>query len=291
MRRLLAEPLMDAMDTGGGGGATSGSTGGSGGDTGVSAPQATALTKDSLIHPEGFDKPITYGEWQARFVDKSQYTQVTQQQAAREKQWTDYTANLQQQLQQRQGAQQPAQPQANGFQQELEALSGKSYVSGAEAAALMKRVVEQGITPLANSIQQRDAVIKLLYSKLQNVDQTVGGLAKGTSQAEQKALYQSAKQNAALPDDPVVQDFMEDIYLSHEGKDLNTEFPNMVKARWSALVKAVREWDRAQAAKVRQGGLGRGGAATPGKPAKKGFESAEDIAKAWFPLMNMGDAT
>lgn len=295
LRFLSFEPFSDAMDTGGGGGGapTGGNPAPSGGAGGgaQATPTPIALTKDSLIHPEGFEKPITYGEWQSRYVDKSQYTQVTQQQAAREKQWQDYVAGIQQQLN-RQSQQPPqGQPQGGGFAQELEALSGKSYVSGAEAAQLVQKLVQHGINPLNQRLQQRDEVIKLLYNKLQGVDQTVGGLAQGTTQAATKALYQSAKQFASLPDDPVVEDFMQDIYLSHEGKDLNQEFPNMVKTRWMSLVKAVREWDKAQAAKARQGGIGRGGNATPGKPAKRGFETAEDIAKAWFPLMNQGNDT
>lgn len=296
-RYLNLMSLADGEDLGGGGGG-GGSFGGGGGapaDAGGETPSAVSLADDTLVSVPGSDKPIKFGEWRNRYVDKADFTRTTQQYAAREKAWQDYANQIKQQYEERLKSVTPAQPQGqNSFEAELNALASREYVDGKTAAGLVQRIIQQGLAPLAGELKKRDQLIGLLYNKLEGVEGSVQGLTGRTSQADFQSKLEAAAKSAALPSKPVIQEFLQDIYLSHEGKDLDSEFPNMVKQRWSELVQAVREWDKEQADDAKRRALGiptRGGAATPSKPARKGFETAEDIAKTWFPILRGGSDT
>lgn len=287
---ISTTPLMDAPGDGfGGGPANAGPTNGAPAvDT---APQPISLTDDSLITVDGQKEPVKYGEWKNRFVDKSQYTKVTQDRAAREKQWADHLAAVKADYESRLKQTSPNAPVggASQFDQELQQLANATYVDGKTAASLVSRLVKDGIGGLAESIKQRDQVIALLYKKLEGVGSQVSEFKSSASKEALNGLYTQVRADVQLPNDPVIKEFLEDIYWSHTGNDLNQEFPKMVRERWSQLVAAVRAWDKANAAKQRTEGLpGRGGAATPSKPVKRGFQSAEDIAKEWFPLIREG---
>lgn len=285
---LISLPYYDAMDTLGAapGGAENG---GGSVDTGASAP--VKMTADTMFDP-GDGTPVKWGDYSKRYVDKAEFTRTTQGYAAREKQYRDQIAAAQREAQ---SARQPVSPQGpTEFERDMAALQDAPYVNGKQAAAIVNKLVQNGIAPLANGLKQRDEVIKLLYQKLQGMDQTVSGLRGKATDGEIQSVLSGARDSAKLPNKPVIDEFLKDVYYSHEGADLHKEFGTMVRQRWTDLVAAVREWDREQATAARAAGAGlpgRGGGATPGKPLKRGFESPEDIAKAWFPSFRDGDAT
>lgn len=285
----------DVAGAGGGGGGFGGGGNEPAADPNTAAP--ITFTKDTSFIPEGQKDPVKWGDWQAKYVDKSEFTKATQLAADRDRQWRAAYDDLQKRYQtaQQSGQPQPNAPQKGAFDEELNALSNATYVDGKTAAGLVKRLVTEGIGGLATSIKQRDQVIKLLYDQLQGVQTQVGSIKNASTEEARKGLYQSVRSSLKLPQDDVIQDFLEDVYLSHVGEDLNTEFPNLVSKRWTALVNAVRQYDKGQADEARRTAsstFGRGGNATPGAPAKKkGFESPEDIAKAWFPIMSRGSDT
>lgn len=280
----------DAMDVGGGGGGGPVDAGGGGG-----APiQPVTVTDDSVLQFPGAKEPVKYSDWQKQYVGKSEYTKATQEAARLRAENARLTTAQQAAAQVRQTPLQ-GQPQPSAFQQQLAALENAPYVDGKTAAALAMSIVNQGIAPLAQELQKRDAVIGLLAKKLQGLDGTVTGLSGRSSATDMAQKFSQVRSSVGLPEAPVINDFVQDIYYSHEGEDLEREFPNMVKQRWNDLVAAVRSWDkqRAQDARTARLGIpGRGGNGTPGSPAKRPFESAEDIAKTWFPMISgQADAT
>lgn len=290
LTRLLLTPLSDEMGGGGSGGGLigagitsstpstpSGTNVGTSGSGGTPAP--ISLSDDSYVNIPGQKDPIKFSDWKARFVDKGDFTRTTQQYATREKQ---YQAELQRLRDSAARAQQnpPAQG-GNPLADRLKALGEQPYVDGKAAVQIVTDLYQTAIGPLAEAIKQRDQALALMYKKLQGIETTAQTLSSRTSAGDFKSLLSQTKQSVGLPDDPAVEEFLQDVYLSHEGSDLNREFPNMVRARFEALAKVVRALDKKAAQDARQRAVGiptRGGSATPGQPLRQGHRSAAERA-------------
>lgn len=273
-------PYFDAMDTGSGGGAAPGGAGGAGGTGGSST--VYDLTADSMVRIPGEKEPVKWGDYSSRYVPKSEYTKTTQSYSQQIQQRDQQLQQLQQRIQQAQSAQ--AQPQANPIGQTLQALMDKPYVTGREAATLVAQVLQNGIQPLQSALQQRDQLLTLLWQRLQAVDGIATNLNTQTRDQQFKQKLAGWKKDLELPDDPDVDEFLQDVYLSHEGNDLDQEFPAMVKARWGALQRIInaannKKVDEARAARFNPALKRGGGNATPGKPLRSsGFKDAKQIA-------------
>jgi hypothetical protein len=244
----------------------------------------------------GSDKPVKYSDFINGFVPKSDFTRAQQRIAAEKTQ-------LQQQLQAQeqrftQAAQQilarlgqggqagNAQADPNSIEGMLAQLESAPYVDGPTAAKLMRGMVQQNVLPLAQALQQRDQALRILFQRLQQLDGTVGSLANRTGNEDFTGKIARVRGDLQLPDDPQVNELLQDIYLSHEGNDLDQEFPNMVKTRFDALRQVVRAMDRqeAETARANRIGLpGRGGAASPGRPLRRGFQTPQQIADDLWP--------
>lgn len=298
----ITEPLYDAMDTGGGGGSllSDGSTStdgqaapgfGSSNDDG--GGNAIELSDDTLIRVKGSDKPVKYSEYiKNGFVAKSDFTRAQQAKAQEAQAARQQLAEAQTRLtafeQRQQGN---AQPQANPIGDLVKSLEGKPYLSGSEAAGLVKQVWEGGVMKLAGAITQRDEVIKLLYNRVMQIDKGVTGLRGQSQEQGLQARFAQVKSELNLPNTPEVDEFIQDVYYSHEGEDLDAELPNMVRARWTALQNLIRTESQKQVRNARTSvlapGGARGGNATPsnGLRNKTSRMDARQLADEMWPLL------
>jgi len=266
-----------------------------GAGTGTPGSDAVALSPESYIRVPGQDRPVKYSDFINGYVSKADFTRAQQRIAAERdaaqksaKDTEAKFANAARQVLARlgQGGQGNAQPAPNSLQAVLGQLEAQPYVDGPTAAGLFRNLIESNVLPLANAIKQRDQVLDLLYKRLQALDGNVSTLRNRTTNEEFMGRLAKVRGELALPEDPVVGEFLQDIYLSYEGEDLDQEFPRMAKERFDALRTLFREMDRREADEARNARVGipgKGGAATPGKPLRRGFLSPAQIADELWP--------
>ena len=240
------------------------------------------------------------GTWpkdvQAEFTKKSQaladerrqfqtQQQEWQQQQQRQQQQMQHYA---QQLQQQQGTQ-GQQNQA----QLLDQLRGMSYLDGPTAAQLMERIINEGINPLNTAIQQRDQALTRMYQEYKSLKEGLGKQTSKSAEAELSSRFHKVRDEQGLPDEPSVNQYLQDVYYSHEGNDLDTEYPGLVRERIDTMRKAFRDMDRkaAAAAKEKSPFPGKGGEVsfTDGKTG--GYKSPQDRADELWPMINPGTPT
>ena len=299
LTQWLLHPFMETPGDGGGGGSAGGGgdlgSGGLGGDGGgAPTPQHIEISADSYIKAPGSDKPVKYSDYINGFVPKADFTRAQQKAAAeiqqRERALQDQEARFRssasQIWQKLQGGQPGQGAPANSFDSALAQLETSPYVDGKTAAGLMRTMLDQNVKPLQDALAQRDNLLGLAFKKLQALDGTVGTLRNRTSAGDFNAKMATVRSSLGLPDDPIVSELLQDVYLSHEGNDLDREFPNMVKTRMDGLRQIFRAMDKKDAddAKTRRMGLpGRGGAASAGRPLKRGYQSPAQIAEMFWP--------
>lgn len=302
----ISMPFLDATDGGGGGGdvladgqrgsGDSSSAPGFGGQ-GDGQAQAVDISDETLIRVKGQKDPVKYGDYiKGQFVPKSDYTRSQQAKAAELKAAQETLRDRETRLEAFQRQQQGnAAPQANPVNELIKSLETKSYISGAEAAGLVKQLWDGGITKLAGAITQRDEVIKLLYNRMMQIDKSVGGIRETNQSQSLQQRFAAVKAELNLPDDPQVDEFLQDVYYSHEGEDLDQEFPNMVRARWEAYQKLLRVSDQQRVQSARKGVLApggqRGGNATPSNQLRNRVAKmdAKQLADEMWPLLGGGN--
>ena len=125
----------------------------------------------------------------------------------------------------------------------------------------------------------------------QSVRQSVQGMSGWRQQNELQQTFANVKAKLSLPENPVVEQILEDVYHSHTGWETDPgAFERMVGERWNAIQSIIREQDRqkAQAARAQARpfvGAAAGGGMKPGRALVKGSESAESIAERLWPGM------
>jgi len=91
---------------------------------------------------------------------------------------------------------------------------------------------------------------------------------------------QKVRDELGLPDHPEAKELLMDIYASHEGDDLDQEFPNIARRRIDGLRQMFRELDRQEAQRAKERLIpGRGGNAAPSQPLRRGFKTPAQIAE------------
>ena len=237
------------------------------------------------------------GAWPAEA--QAEYTRKTQALADERKQWdtqrTQQAQQLQQyaqQMQQQQYARQAQQQATQGQQSQqtmLDQLRQMPYLDGATAAQLMERMVNEGINPLNKAIQDRDVALAQLYKDYKSLRNNVGQSQGAQAQKDLDSRFVKIHKEQGLPDAEVINEVMQDIYLSHEGDSLDSEFPAMMRSRWEAIQKAVRDSDRAAAKKAKDSPFpSRGGEVSPTSGKTGGYKTPEDRANELWPMLNPG---
>jgi hypothetical protein len=235
---------------------------------------------------------------------QAEYTKKTQALADERKQWDSQRAQQQQQLQHyaqqlqqqqyaHKAAQQYAQPQqaqaSNPTQTMLDQLRGMPYLDGNTAAQLMERIVNEGINPLQQKVAQRDQAIAQLYKDYNAMREHVGKNQGKQAERELDARFAKFRQDSGLPDEEVVNEYLKDVYYSHEGDDLNDQYPEMAKSRIDGLKKVFRNMDRQAAVKAKTSQFpSKGGESSLTNGKTGGYKSPADRADELWPMMNPG---
>lgn len=288
---LYFETPGDGGSGGSGGGA--GAVDGGSGNAGGGSPTPIDLTNDSFVRIPGQKDPVKWSDFQRGYVPKADFTRSTQDYAGKLKAAQAEIARRDEALRQYQSRQNSAQPQQNPLVPFLNDLKSRTYLDGAAGAQIVEQFYTHGLMPLAGAIQQRDEVINMLWQRLKGVDSTVGSFKQQKTEADFNARLADAIKTHSLPDDDAVRELGRDVYLSHEGEDLDQEFPSMLKARYDALTKLIRLADQKRA----QEGRARlfkplesaGGSGVPSKPlANKKLMTADpkQLADELWPLVS-----
>ena len=237
------------------------------------------------------------GPWPAEA--QAEYTRKTQALADERKQWdserSQQTHQLQQyaqQLQQQQYARQ-AQQQTQQKQQSnntmLDQLRQMPYLDGNTAAQLMERMVNEGINPLNQALQHRDQALAKLYKDYKELRDNVGASQGKQAEKDLDTRFLKIREDQGLPDSDVVNELMRDVYYSHEGDTLDTEYPQMLRKRWEGIQKAVRDADRAAAKVAKESPFpSKGGQISPTSGKTDGYKTPEERANELWPMLSPG---
>ena len=240
------------------------------------------------------------GAWPAEV--QAEYTKKTQALADERKSWEGERAQQQQQLQhyaqqlqqQQQHVQQTQQQQGPTQQQQqqdtmLDQLSKMAYLDGPTAAEVMRRMMVEGIQPLQQQLQQRDKALAHIYRDYKSLRDVVGKSYGQQAERDLDTRFQEIRSEQGLPDEEVIREIMQDVYYSHEGDDLNREFPEMVRKRLDGLRKTFRDMDRKNAAAAKKSPFpSKGGEASPVAGKTGGYKSPQDRADELWPMINPG---
>ena len=259
-------------------------------EEGMESPQP--LTEASTDN-EGEGSGAWPKEVQAEFTKKAQALADERRQfQTQQQQWQTQTQQQQQQMQQQQQhmQQQQGQQGQQAQAQLLDQLRGMQYLDGNTAAQLMERIINEGINPLSQAIQQRDQALSHMWKEYKTLKDGLGHQSSKTAESELSTRFQKVREDHSLPDEPWVNDYLQDVYYSHEGNDLNTEYPNMVRERLEVMRKGFRDMDRkaAQQAKAQSPFPAKGGevSITDGKTG--GYKNPQQRADELWPMINPG---
>lgn len=268
-----------ADETMGAGAPDAGSSDLGGGDQGSSP---ITLTESTAFIPPGGKDPLTWDKFQSSYVPKDELTRMRQRDAAERQSWQQTERQrIQQELQQQYQSQQARQGAQTTAQDFLSSLENAPYVDGKTVAGIVREVAQQ--------LQQSQSALAMMNQRYTQLQQSVSGISGKWSQNELSQTFSTTKQKLGMPDNPAVDQILEDVYHSHTGWETDPgAFERMVGERWQAVQAMVREADRARAAAARTqqrpfAGVAAGGGMKPGKPLLKGGESAEDIANRLWP--------
>jgi hypothetical protein len=239
-------------------------------------------------------------EVQAEYTRKSQALADERKQWEQHRdQWTSQAQNQHQQLQQyaqqlqqQQGAaSQQATPQQQAQTSMVEQLKGMSYLDGPTAAALVERIMGEGIAPLNTAIQQRDKALTAMYQKYKTLEDSIGKQQGKQTESELETRFAKAREDHGLPDEEWAHEYLRDVYYSHEGADLNNSYSDMVRTRLDAMRKGIRDMDRQAAQQAKTSPFpSKGGEMSPVKGKTGGYKTPQQRADELWPMINPGSA-
>ena len=228
---------------------------------------------------------------------QAEYTKKTQALADERKAWESqrdqHNSQLQNQAQQlrqyaaslQQQRQQPQQPQQRQGPDPYQALRDLSYVDGGTAAQLFQGVQK--------AIGQRDLALQQMYKEMSEVRKAVQGSQRAAGESEFETQLGSTLNGLGIPEE-LRNDMLEhvrDVALSHEGKGLMKELPDITKKRLDSMRKISRALDKAEADAARKSKSipgSQGGGASPSGGNKPGYRSPQQLADE---LWNTFDAS
>lgn len=237
-------PSHDTPGDAGAGGAGGTDAGAGGGGGGTNTPAPYKLSDDSIVDL-GDGKSVKWSDARtSRYMDRSSYDRgveflnnMAKQLDARTPQKVQQSASRPNQQQQ-----QPVDPFAGLEDQPV--ISGKDVVK-------LARTLQQSNAPMAQFMAQLGQRLEKLEQGYTAQSKTVSGLAERHSNVEFDSYVTNTlkgipeiKGLGTLPsDNPVLQDLVKDIYLSHEQSDPNLarEVPKLVAARVQALFDVFKK--------------------------------------------------
>ena len=258
------------------------------------APEISEGVSEEPVAPggESSDSGSWSKEQQAEFTRKSQA--LAEERRAWESQRGTQQQQLQQyaqQLQQQAAAGQQAQQQQGATQQQsmLDQLAKMPYLDGPTAAELMRRIMVEGIQPLQQQLHQRDQALAQVYKDYKSLRDVVGKSYGKEAERDLDSRFAEIRAQQGLPDDEVIREIMQDIYYSHEGDDLNQEFPEMVRKRLEALNKTFKARDRKAVEAAKKSPFpSKGGESSPISGKTGGYKTPQDRADELWPMISPG---
>jgi hypothetical protein len=219
---------------------------------------------------------------------ESEKSAWNQQRTQAAQQLQQYAQQLEQQQQagRQSSSQNTRQNQRESLMQQLQQMS---YLDGPTAATLVQRIMDEGINPLNNAIKQRDQALSHIYKEYKTLKENVGNQTSKQAEVELASRISKAREDAGLPNEPWVNNLMEDVYYSHEGPGLTDQFPKMVQERWSAIQKGVRDADRLTAQEARKSPFPtKGGEMSPTSGKTGGYKTPQERTDELWPMLNPG---
>jgi hypothetical protein len=268
----------------GGGSAPPSAPGGSSGAA-PAAPAPISLTRESAFIPPGGKEPVTWDKFQSGYVSKDELTRMRQRDAAERQAWqtqtqqrlqSEYEARVRQQQQAAAG-----QEQGNQFIQTLEKAP---YVEGKVVAGIVREVAQQ--------LAQTQQALRLLHQQNQQLQQHVSGFSGKAQQQELGSLFSQTRQQLQLPNDPIINDMMQDIYHSYTGWESEPgAFQQMVANRWQGYQQTLRNLDKQRAQAAARPPAVPGGPPRAFRQARdvKGGENAETLASRLWAGLHSGN--
>jgi len=278
----MADELSGAVDSGAGDGGSASA------DSGASSGPIT-LTESTAFIPPGGKDPLTWDKFQSSYVPKDELTRMRQRDAAERQQWQQQQEQrLRQQYEQQYQQQFQRQQQGTQAQDFLSQLESAPYVDGKTMATFARE--------MAQVLSQTQAANQALTQQMQAMRQQVQGVSSWRQQNDLQQTFATVKTKLGLPDNPAVEEILQDVYHSHTGWETDPgAFERMVGDRWNALVAAIRAADRQKADAARAQtrpfvGQANGGSLKPGKALMRGNETPEAIADRLWPGMQTVDS-
>ena len=261
---------------------------------GSTVEESTTSTEDQSTSQS--DSGAWPAEVQAEFTKKTQALAEERRgwendRFQQQQQMQQYQQQLQQYANQMQQQQHQSQQQGHAAQQQglLDQLRTMPYLDGNTAAQLMERIMGEGISPLQQQLQQRDQTLAQMHKEYKALKEQVGSSQTRNAEAELNGRFQTLREEHGLPDEPWANDYLKDVYFSHEGKDLNKQYPEMVRTRLETMRKGFREMDRRVAEKAKTTALPfKGGEASLTSGKDGGYKTAQERADELWPMLNPG---
>ena len=238
-------------------------------DAGGADPQSDATQSWSPeVQAEYTKKTQALAEERKSWEAERDKTAATHQQQAA------YLQQVAQQMQQR--AQQAGQAQQQAQQPDpYQPLREMGYVDGNTAAQLF--------SGLQQAMGQRDLALQQMFKEMSEVRKTVQGSQQKASASEFDTKLADTLTGLGIPDE-LKEDMLEhvrDVALSHEGKGLMKELPDLTKQRLESMRKISRALDKAESEAARKQRAipgSQGGTASPSNPLKPGYRSPKQLA-------------
>jgi hypothetical protein len=262
----------------------------------VEAPEISEGVSEEPIAPGG--ESSDSGSWSKD--QQAEFTRKSQALAEERRTWESQRGTQQQQLQQyaqqvqqQAAAGQQAHQQQGATQQQsmLDQLAKMPYLDGPTAAELMRRIMVEGIQPLQHQLKQRDQALAQVYKDYKSLRDVVGKSYGKQAERDLDTRFEEIRTQQGLPDDEVVREIMRDIYHSHEGDDLDAQFPEMVRKRLEALNKTFKARDRKAVETAKQSPFpSKGGESSPISGKTGGYKSPQDRADELWPMISPGQS-
>ena len=227
-----------------------------------------------------------------KHIPKSEFTKIRQRDAEERQRFETDFHSRQQQLATReqqliQAAMQLQQRMVQGQHPGKDPygkLREQPYITGQDLVEILEQLKQNDIGGINGELRKRDQALGLLYKQLTETRKALDSIQGRNAEGEFDGRLRTVQKELGLPDAPWALEFLKDVYLSHEGNDLNDEFPTLARTRLEELRKAIRSMDKEQAVKARQSPiLPSGGQATPGKAVKDdGYKPPKQRAEELF---------
>ena len=259
---------------------------------GIEAPVADAEETSSESWPKDVQAEFTRKS-QSLADERKQWEQHrdqwTTQASQQQQQMQQYAQQLQHQQQMAVNNQGKGTPQQQAQTNMVEQLKGMSYLDGPTAAALVERIMNEGISPLNNAIQQRDKALAAMYQKYKTLEDSIGQQQGKQVESELETRFAQAREEHGLPDEEWAHEYLRDVYYSHEGADLNNSYSDMVRSRLDAMRKGIRDMDRQAAQQAKTSPFpSKGGEMSPVKGKTGGYKTPQQRADELWPMLNPG---